>query len=157
MAETRQISPAFYEALGRITTSWSFLEAMMNEFLGYMLKSEPGFVYVISQSVSNSTVIGWIRTTLKLHAFDAGTQQEIVRFLNRADEARAERNVLVHGWWLDSPDANAVHIRTVRYERKEIIRVEVHTLADLQSLQEEITDLVGDLKRLGIRLGFIPS
>ena len=156
MAEpTREIEPEFFEWLGRIVTRWSFAEALIAEFFAFLLDASPGYVYILTQNVSNSTLVNWIRTALSLRITDEEVTKMITDVLNHTDAVRTDRNVLVHGLWathLSGPETVAV--QTLRYERSEIMKTELVTLADLKHLHEEIGDVIGALLGLDSVLHF---
>lgn len=141
---TRDIEPEFFDWLGRIVTRWSYTEALIAEFFAFLLNASPGYIYILTQSVSNSTVIGWVRNALSLRIADEAVTKMITDLLNRVDTVRAERNVLVHGLWATHlSGTETIAIQTVRYGRSEIVKVELVTLTDLKDTYEEIGDIIG--------------
>jgi hypothetical protein len=145
----REIDPEFFELLGRIATRWSFAESMIGEFFAFLLNADPGYVYILTQSVSGSTVVGWVRTALPFRVPSPEARQAIMGLLTRIDDARAERNAWVHGLWgTHMTGSDTVTVQTVRYERTEIIKTEVVTRADMRDLLREIGEIIAELKAL---------
>ena len=87
------------------------------------------------------------------------THQPTVEGLNalftRIDEARGERNSLVHGVWGPSSEKGAATVQTIKLDRNEIIRTELVTVRDLDELFKEITSIADELHAVGVKLGFI--
>jgi hypothetical protein len=125
----------------------------MGEFLSFLVKGNPALMYVITNNVSGSTIANWIRTLLVVLHGDEELPKDITDLIATIDELRHERNALVHGLW--SPHAPAVaEVQTIRWERREVIKIELVTKADLEHLAHDIDDAIGALAALGRRYGF---
>jgi hypothetical protein len=46
--------------LATIVTRWANVEALLAEFLSYLLKADPGKTYILNQEVASSTQLKWI-------------------------------------------------------------------------------------------------
>lgn len=55
---SKQLSPEFYQRIGRVATEWGYVEMMLHEMLAFFCKAEPGSMYVITQSVATASVVG---------------------------------------------------------------------------------------------------
>ena len=141
----REIEPEFHERLGHIVTSWAVIESLQAEFLAHLLQADPGSMYIMTQNVSARTVTGWIRTMTPIHLSDQESQQRIADLLTKIDEVRADRNALVHGLWSTESTAGTVLVQTVRWERAEIVKGEIWTLADLDELIDSLLPLREEL------------
>ncbi len=153
----REIEPEFHERLGRIITNWAVIDSLQTEFLAHLLQADPGSMYIMTQNVSAKTVTGWIRTMTPIHLSDQESQQRIADLLNKIDEMRADRNALVHGLWSTESTAGTVLVQTVRWERAEIVKGEIWTLADLDELVDRLLPLREELYFLVKRLVEIRS
>lgn len=144
----REIEPEFHERLGRIVTSWAVVEAFQSELLGLLLHADRGSMYIMTQNVSAATVTNWIRTIAPIRLSHHETQDRIAALLAEIDEARAERNALVHGVWGTNSNPGTVLIQTVRWERAEVVKSELWTLADLDELIDRLLPLRQELDSL---------
>ncbi len=149
---TREIEPEFHERLGRIVTNWAAIEAFQAEFLAHLLQADPGSMYIMTQNVSAKTVTGWIRTMTPIRLSDQESQQRIADLLTEIDEVRADRNAVVHGLWSTKSSAGTILIQTVRWERAEVVKGEIWTLADLDELIDRLLPLRDELHLLVKRL-----
>ncbi|MEX1083778.1 MAG: hypothetical protein WEC82_05615, partial [Xanthobacteraceae bacterium] len=141
----------FFEQLGRAAVFWSAVESLLAEFLSYLLKADPGSMYVLNQTVSTEQLLKWIGTLVEIQL---SNRPDIAELLERIEDSRQDRNAYIHGvWGTDSP-LGTVLIQTVRLNRSTVTRSEIVTLADLNDLVERIEDLVADLSALGKNLGF---
>jgi hypothetical protein len=110
-------------------------------------------MYAITNSVSASTVSGWIRTLLAARYGDDDPPAEIMALLDNVDRLRMERNTLVHGLW--SPHVpGAAEVQTIRWNRREVVKGEIVTASDLDHLVREIDEVADMLADLGRRYGF---
>lgn len=131
---TRQIEPELLQRLGLVVVRWSGLEKWVSELFSFMMKASPGLMYVVTESISQNTLTGWIRTLLDIMETPPAIEAELRDVLNDIDEIRSERNALVHGLWSTTGPADSVIVQTVRLERREMVRSEVVTAADLDDL-----------------------
>ena len=148
----REIAPEFHERLGRIITNWAVIEALQAEFLAHLLQADPGSMYIMTQNVSAKTVTSWIRTMTPIQLSDQESQQRIADLLTEIDEVRADRNALVHGVWSTESVTGTVLVQTVRWERADIVKDEIWTLADLDELIDRLLPLGEELHFLVKRL-----
>ena len=155
MVRSRRLDPALMEALGNLVSGWSFVEAMLNEFLAFLLGADKGYAYILTQSVSNSTVTDWIKTGVTLRDFGDHASNEITMLLQRIEGVRAERNALVHGTWNEGPEPNTAMVQTVRLERRDIIVRQLVTVPDLHELINEIEGITSDLAAIARGLGYV--
>lgn len=139
--------------LGGIVVLWAHVEHWLSELLTALVEANPALMYVVTGNVSASTVAAWIRTLLDVRGDTDSIAQEVRQLLQTIDELRSERNTLIHGLWaFDTPDTALV--QTVRWERAEVVKQEVVTLADLDELSTAISEALEALRALGARHGF---
>jgi hypothetical protein len=148
------LTPDFLVRIGRVSVRWSFVEALEGEFLSHLLAADPGGMYVITQNVAGSTITGWLRVLCKMRYTHATSLDRLNDLFNRIDEARGERNSYIHGLWQNGPDSGACVVQTVRWDRAEVVKQEVVTLADLDDLIGRINEIFLELAQLGRNLGF---
>jgi len=148
------IEPELLSRLGMIVYRWSYVEMLMAEFLSFLLKADPALMYVVTENVSTSTVADWIRTLLIVRHIPHEPPAEIMELLKTVDGLRGERNSLVHGLWSPGHVAGSAEIQSVRWERSEVVKTELVTLADLDELSIEIAEATSELIALGQRYGF---
>lgn len=143
--------------LGRVVTTWSLVEGYTTELVAFLLEADPGSFYVVSRNVANATVTDWARTLATMRFDNDNTREKLAALLSSADEARAERNIYVHGLWKPGPEPQTALVQTVRWDRREVVKYELVTLSDLEELLERIANIVGELRFVGRRLGFIST
>ena len=140
-------------ALGTIIARWAYVEQLLGEFLSFLVQGNPALMYVITNNVSGSTIAYWIRTLLIARYAGDEPPKEITDLLASVEELRRDRNALVHGLW--SPHGTeAAEVQTIRWERREVVKVELVTQADLEQLAQDIDDAIDALAALGKRYGF---
>ncbi len=153
---SRDIEPEFFEAVGRIIVRWSAVEALIAEFLSYLIPADPGGMYVLNQTTSVEQQMKWIRALAEIRLTHPNTVERLNDLFARIDGARTDRNAYVHGVWSTLCEPGAVLIQTVRLGRAEMVRSELVTLADLNDLVGQIQEIWSELHSLGKNLGFIP-
>lgn len=147
------IEPELYEGLGRIVVVWSCIEALLAEFLSYLIPADPGGMYVLNQSVSTDMKLKWIRSLSEIRIEDPELLTQIEEILTRLDDARQQRNAYVHGVWGTKCPAGSVIIQSVNLNRSEVIREELATAADFDDLVVHLVNLQQALLALGRGLG----
>lgn len=144
---------ALMMGLGTVIARWAYVDQLMAEFLSFLVQGNPALMYVVTNNVSASTVSEWIRTLLRVRYVNSEPPSEIMALLTTVDELRSERNALAHGLWTPhSPEA--AEVQTVRWERSEVIKIELVTKADLEHLAQDIDDAIDAIAALGKRYGF---
>jgi hypothetical protein len=140
-----QISPVILQALGGAIVSYARVEALLAEFLSHLLDANKGAMYVLNQDVASATQLKWIRALVndKYHREDV--RAALSDLFARIDNARIERNSLVHGVWTPGAEPATALVQTVKLDRPEMIRNELITVPD-------IDDLFGDLVAIGDEL-----
>jgi len=149
-----ELPPPIRQALGDIVISWSRVEALLAEFLSFLLKADPGYMYVLNQDVASSTQLKWISLLCEARFKDEPTKELLRELFIRISSARGERNGYVHGWWTPGDIAGTAMVQTIKIDRPEIARNELATSADLNDLSVEIEALGDELRAIGIKLGF---
>lgn len=149
------IHPALLERLGRLVNTWALVEAAQNELFSFIVNGDPGLMYVVTQNVAAKTITSWIRTLLPIRLSDERTVEAITTILNAIDDARGDRNTLVHGIWRNGPEPETALVNTIKWERPEFVRHELVTVADLNEIIGYLSDIVRDLHFVGKRLGFL--
>jgi hypothetical protein len=140
---------------GGIVILWAYVEQWLGGILGHLLESNPALFHVVTNGVSNSTVVDWLRTLIRAHEYPDEPPREIMDLLTTVDELRAERNALVHGLWKFGEPGTAL-VQTIKLERSEIIKHEIVTLADLDELFVAIRETKEGVEALGARFGYPP-
>ena len=148
------IDPTLYEALGRAIARWSYVEHILAEFLSFLVQGDPGRMYVITQNVAGSTITDWARVLSRMTFKHEETLEAFKRLFTSIDDARSERNAYVHGLWKVGPEPGTATVTTVRWERKEVIKMELVTQGDLAGLLERANEIHEELALLGFKLGF---
>jgi hypothetical protein len=149
------LDPAMYERIGRIASEWAYIEMLLGEALAHFCDADPGSMYVITQNVSAATVTDWLRTLVSIRVHDASWQQVILKLLKEVDAAREDRNIIVHGVWRGHETPGFGWVRTMRWERQEVTRDELWSLADIDYSIAHQESLQLGLANLGIKFGFL--
>lgn len=149
----QQIEADLMVGLGTVVSQWAYIDYLMGEFVAFLVGGNPALMYVITNNVSASTLTDWVRTLLPAAYEDDESIDEIRSLLSDIDRLRGERNALAHGLW--SPHIpGAANVQTVRWERAEIVKIELVTVGDLEALAHDIDEAGNGLVALGRRLGF---
>ena len=134
MARTYQkLDPIMLERLGLVVIQWAQIEAHIAALLSWLLRADPGGMFLVTSSVSSSTQTGWVRT-LVADTLSGDGKANVLSLLDEVDELRAERNGLVHGVWNGGSQPQTAEVDTVRIDRAEILKTELVTVADLDDL-----------------------
>jgi hypothetical protein len=135
---------AIRQSLGDIIIAWSRVEKLIAELLTFLLKADPGSMYVLNQDVASSTQIKWIRVLAEQN-FDPTGLGQLNDLLIRIDAARAERNAYVHGVWGPGPTEGTAIVQTIKLDRAEVIKTELVTAPDLDELFSDIETMSNEL------------
>jgi hypothetical protein len=154
MSDSRDVSPQLMAGLGLIVSRWAYVEALEGEFLSFLTDADPGSMYTITQSVSGATLTDWLRTLSQVRFSSANMVANLGKLFTNIDETRADRNALVHGLWKPGPEDGTAIVQTIRWDRREVVREELVTAADIDELVERIIDINRELLMLGNSLGF---
>ena len=96
---------------------------------------------VVTTNVSQSSITGWIRTLLEVNPLeDHVLALRIFDVIDGIDDARPERNQLIHGLWVTNA-AESTIVNTLRLERTALIHERVVTSPDLH----DVCDLAEEL------------
>jgi hypothetical protein len=153
-SSSNEIDPALLERLGRVVYQWAFVEMVQGMFLAFLLHADQGLVHMVTTNISGTTLTDWIRTLVPIRFKDATTQENIRDLLRRIDEARAERNTLVHGMWSVGNAPRTVFVSTIGWERAEVMTNRLIRVDDFDGLLEEIGAIYDELVWLGKQAGF---
>jgi hypothetical protein len=149
------LPPEITQGLGEIVIAWARVEALLAEFLSFLLEADPGSMYVLNQDISSSTQLKWIRTLAGMRFADENTVSNLAILFDRIDSVRGERNTYVHGVWGTSTEPSAATVQTVKLDRAELVRTELVTGPDLSDVFNEIKAVSAELHMVGKKLGFI--
>lgn len=155
MEEHLSLPAGIRQSLGAVVMEWARVEALVGEFLSYLLKADPGAMYVLNQEVGCGTQIKWIRVLAYDRFTNDNTRANLKILFDRLDAARGERNAYVHGIWIDGPEPNTAIVQTVKVDRAEMIRDELVTVSDLDDLFSEIRSVALELHQISEALGFL--
>ena len=97
---------------------------------------------------------GWLRTLTEIQVKDVNSAKVIFDLLSEIDDARAERNTIVHGTWTAADDPTAAFVRTFKWERQDAARSELWSVDDIDDLIDDLTTIQLKLANLGIAMGF---
>lgn len=154
-ASTFTVPADISRALGNVVIAWARIEALLAEFLSFLLQANPGHMYVLNQDVASATQLKWIRVLSDGRFTHEGTRSNLKILFDRIDAARSERNGYVHGMWSPGPEPDTAMVQTVKLDRAEIIRSELVTRSDLDDLFRDIASMGDELDMIGIRLRFV--
>lgn len=139
----RTVEPDLLERLGRLVVKWSFVEQCVSDLFVHLTGGDRAAMIIVTSNVSQSTLTNWARALLDLRTSvnEIELADELRETLLDVDEIRRRRNALVHGLWGTDGPSNSVCVQTVRLERKEIVKDEVVTAADLDDLICEASEV----------------
>ena len=141
--------------LGQIVIKWTAIETLVSYAVGTFMFADLAAMSVVSNSVSVSAQMKWIRALLSSHEHEQEHNQRVYDLISRAEDLRQERNELVHGTWnSEGCDPGTCLVETVNLDRSEIIRARLVTLHDLDDLSRDIDTWIDDYVALGRELGF---
>jgi hypothetical protein len=141
--------------IGTVATEWSWVESLTAEFLAHLLQADPGAMYVITQSAANSAITNWVKTLIEIRFKDHDATGILLNLFKEIEDARLERNTIIHGLWHADPQPGFAHVGTFRWTREEVARDEMWSTHDLDDFIEHVRLLQRQLGNLGLRLGFL--
>ena len=148
----RDFAPELLAAFARVVIAWSYVEALQDHLLSFLVQGEPGRMFVIMGNVSTATKTDWIRTLLRLPAVQTLGVGDMKNLLAEIDDLRAERNALAHGVWsVGVPEGGAATVQTIRMDRAIPIKTQLVTTPDLAELLHRIESVVRELRAIGVR------
>lgn len=142
------------EGLGIVVQRWAYVEALEGEFLAYLTGATGGNLYVVTQAVSGKSITTWLRALADLRLDHKETRERVLDLLSRIDDARGERNALVHGLWSPGPESMTARVQTVKITRNEMIITTLVTVSDLADLRERIGEIITELVLVGANAGW---
>lgn len=149
------VDPDLCLRLGQIVTKWTNVEKFISWALGTFMLADLAAVSVVSNSVSISTQMKWIRALLSSHEHEQAENKQFCELLQRAEDLRQDRNELVHGSWnAEGCEPGTCLVGIVNLDRREIIRNRLVTTHDLDDLSNEIDAWIDAYVALGRKLGF---
>ena len=152
--DEQEVDELIYTKIGAVAAEWSWVETLLADMLAHFYSADHGSMYVITQDVSVSTVVGWLRILTDVKVKDPNSANIILNLLNEIDDARARRNIVVHGNWSGHDTPGFAYVSTVRWTRSEVARSELWSASDLNDLITDIQSLQLQLGNLGLRLGY---
>lgn len=144
----RDIPSATYECIGRIVTRWAYIDMTVGDILIALIGANDGIALIVTQGVSASTVTGWLRTMAEPRIASESLRRQLIDALDRIDLLRGQRNAYVHGLWDVGPEDDTATLRTIKWERREIVRDELVTIEDAKDFLSETGEVVGELLAL---------
>jgi hypothetical protein len=149
------LPPTIRQSLGDVAIASARIDALLAEFLSYLLQADPGSMYVLNQDIASGTQLKWIRTLASGRFTNENTLTNLAVLFDRIATTKAERNALVHGVWSPGPEPGTAIVQTVKMDRAEWIREELVTSADLDDLFRDLESIGDELHAIGVRLGFL--
>lgn len=139
------------QLLAEVVMQWAYTESYLTHLLAVLLGAHYGAVQYLTEHTSAASTMRAINDLAPtfLREEDAKTIRQV---LDRADAARAERNVYAHGLWAPVAGENAARIQVLRPSGAEMIREILTTPTDLSGLLEDIHEINTDLSRIIIAL-----
>lgn len=150
LLDTAPPEAPIYERIGKIASEWAWVELLLAEMLARFCQADPGAMYVVTQSVSGSTMTDWLRTLTQIKVKDLTSCKAILDLLTEIDDARTERNTVVHGVWKAHQEPGFGWVQTMRWDRSEVVKTELWSLSDLDEVIEHI-------ERIQLMLGNLAS
>ncbi|MDP3938239.1 MAG: hypothetical protein Q8R92_08895 [Deltaproteobacteria bacterium] len=133
--KSRPIDPEILQELGQFVVFWGLLEGIVADLFVATISSDIGNLFVVTKSVSASTISGWIRTTINFRKTPEAAREEVTSMLDEYDRLRGERNALIHGMWgTDKSGPGTVMVQTIRLDRAVPAVDTLITASDLRDL-----------------------
>ena len=139
--------------LGTVVIVSAWVDALIAELLSYVLSADKGSMYAVTQETRSGTQTKWIRTLLPLK-FNAESVVGLNKLLDRADNARGDRNIYVHGMWSRGSEAGTATVQTIKLGRSNPIKNNVVTRTHLTDLAARLQEIGTELQAIGNTLGF---
>lgn len=149
-----EIDPALLQGLGLIVTRWVGVEEWQTRFLAFLVVGDQSLMPVITTGASAANVTAWLRTLAGIRFRDATTRERLDVLFTRVDQARAERNGLVHGIWNSEDIPGQALVQTMNFNRGEALTTQLVTLSDLEEVAHEISAIIGEFVYLARTLDF---
>ncbi len=140
------ISDELTAGVGRVVIHFAYLESFVDKLTGQLIGASPSLFQFVAQDVSNASKLGWIRQLLKQMFVGQVGHAHMIEMLDRIDDARRQRNSLMHGLWREGSEGNVALVQTIRTDRAIPIQHEVITVADLADLLKDILTLTCELE-----------
>ena len=154
--DAKRPSEQILALIGRVASEWAWVEHLLAEMLSHFCTADPGSLYVITQTTSAASIVGWLRTLCRIRVKNPDTVNTLVNLLNEVDDARADRNTVVHGtWFAFEDDAGYGYVNTMKWDRAEVSKTELWSADDLMDVIHEIENLQLKLGNLGLSIGFL--
>lgn len=148
MGHPSGIADPILERLGGMVVDWSQCEAYVGEILARLLMADPGLMYVVTERVATSTQMEWIRTIVTLRMAEGDTRSNILSLLDDINAVRTDRNVYMHGLWNAGSQPGTAQVQTIKFERRELLKSELVTVAELDEFSAEVRHVLARLRLL---------
>lgn len=145
MSEEVKIDPEIFQWVGMIVQLWTRVEDRHSDLFRIMMGTRGAVHYVVTQNVSNSTLVDWLRVLTSIpRVVQDQHQARLLEVLTLSDQLRAERNSLVHG--LLYIDNGATCLQTLNWARQSALQTTAAiTVGDLKHFGDEIMALDQEL------------
>lgn len=132
------LPPEITQSLGDVVIAWARVEALLAEFLSYLLKADPGAMYVVTKDIAAGMQLKWIRALAAERFPTEDAQEDLKNLFDRIEIVRNERNALIHGVWNTGPEPGTACVQTLKLSQSTSLREELVTPPDLDELFREI-------------------
>lgn len=138
MSSESDIDPEMLRLLGSIVTKWAYVEMALLRLLAHIMGASPGFMSLVTQSISAAHSIEWARALLNYIEVGEEIRAHAKALFDGIDDLRLERNEIVHGHWRAGGAPGRAFVETTNLRRPEIISHRLLTISDLRELDAEI-------------------
>ena len=101
---TPEVHGSIVVELGRLTTRWGWLEAVIEDCIAGLLGTEPPLLYPITADIAVGTRIKHLGLLAKLRIGEPPDLERLGVMLSGLNEICGRRNALIHGLWYRAAD-----------------------------------------------------
>ena len=146
----KELSPTeeHYTALGKITAYSASLDATIAGCIQDLISRESDVVLtILTTGLPFRLKLAMLSSIHKQKVVDEGKQAELKALLDRADEARKERNAATHAEWIGGRKKGTITSISARASRKQgfQFQFEVKSVKDLMALAKRIDKLADEI------------
>lgn len=152
-----EVGPAdeHFRAIGRITVSFSFLEAMISLFVWSLIGEDQRLGQVITAKLSFRQLLDLLSSLYRYRADNPELIEELDTLVTEAAQAAQRRNLVAHSFWAAGDTHETITRVKMTTKRKKGLRLQFGQMSvqDLDEIADFIAEVATRITQFMSRIG----